>query len=115
MTAHKIVPQHALSHHVTIFKVNGYNFRGNNSTIFCPCSQWGSTLKGKNLLPRRKFFHLRVDYILKELCPPAKQIGSHGVVSLYKIGNNQGGVPIHLIVQHVDSAADYAGAQGPRL
>ena len=44
---------------------------------FCFPSHWGSTFKVKNLLPRSKFFPLRVDSILEGLLQPAKQIGSH--------------------------------------
>ena len=47
------------------FKLSGCTFRGRNSTTSIFVSQWGSTFKEKNLLPRSKFFCLRVDPILE--------------------------------------------------
>ena len=55
------------------------NFQGKQLFYFHVClpSRYGSTLKEKNLLPRSKFFSLRVDLILKALHCPGKQTGSH--------------------------------------
>ena len=47
------------------FKLSGCTFRGSNSTTSIFVSQWGSTFKERNLLPRSKFFSLRVDPILE--------------------------------------------------
>ena len=59
-------------------KVNGYTFKGSNSTTitfsFFPLF---SQVNGKNLLPRSKFSPLRVGPILKGLCYPGKQTGNH--------------------------------------
>ena len=51
-------------------KVNGYTFKGSNSFINL---HKGSNLKEKNLLPRSKFFPVRVDPILKRAVWSSKQ------------------------------------------
>ena len=56
--------------------VNGYTFRGSNSSIyFYLPSELGSTIKGKNSWS--KFFPLIVDPLLEGLHYSGKKIGSH--------------------------------------
>ena len=60
---------------VLILKVNGYFFRGSNSTIviFVSSHSWGQ--HKKEFAPRKQT-HSRVDPILGRLCSPEKQTGS---------------------------------------
>ena len=53
---------------------------------------------GKNLLPRSKFFPLRVDPILKGLHCPGKHRKSQKLFPFIKMEENQDGAHIHIKV-----------------
>ena len=60
-------------------KGNGFYFKGSKSSIFCLASllSRGPLLKIRICSFRSKFFPLKVDPILEELCSSHKQTGSH--------------------------------------
>ena len=82
-------------------KGNGFTFKGSKSSIFSLASllSRGSTFKDKNLLLRSKFFPLKVDPILEELCSSHKQTGSRkSYFPLKTTVEKYRGVPIHSII-----------------
>ena len=74
-----LMPQKCLLGLVSKFKVNGYTFRGSNSTfiIFASLLTGDQFLKERICSSRNKFFPVRIDPLLGRLSPLAKQTGSH--------------------------------------